>query len=502
MPAVQMSKSEYMMFLKHPAFLWLKKHDKVKLPPIDDNTQARFDDGDLFESYAVNLFKSGVRIGFNNFDEYVTMPSRTNKAIEEGSKTLFQARFEASNITCICDVVEFVGDKKVDLTEIKSSSGVKEDHIYDLAFQTVVLQECGYEVRNISVIHVNGFYVRSGDINVNELCRRVDVTSEVQDELQVTRELMQDALDVIALAQMPSLDPPDEEEGNFYGWLELYQHLTPSVPGSIFDLCWPKQRIPQLMAMGVKTLKDIPDGFKLSPKQLAQVKANKLNQQYVDSAKVQDFLSAFEFPLYFLDYETLSSVIPAFDGHSPYQQFPFQYSLHVLDEPDGELRHFYYLHSENTCPGKPLTESLKKYIGKKGTILTWNASFEKGCNSLIGRIYPEYAQFYEEVNERIEDLAIPFQKSWYVNKDFMGSYSIKKVLPVLVPELSYKDLGINEGGSAQRLWMGSVLGDKYLDQKKQILADLEKYCELDTLAMVKIYEVLLQCIPDEQLSLI
>jgi hypothetical protein len=497
---IQISKSEFLMFLKHPALLWLKKNDKSKLPPIDDNLQAIFDAGNLFESYAQKIFGEGSLVGWSIAENnYGTMPQRTMQAITDGATTIFQGRFETGNITCICDVVKVIGKNKVDLFEIKSGSSVKQDNIYDLAFQTIVLEDAGYSVRNIGVVTVNGFYRRKGEIDPHQLCVKNDVTQEVRDEIEEIRELIPEAVAIAQAKAMPEINVPTED-GDIYGWLDLMTIFETPQPGSIFDLCWPKQRIAELHAMGIKNLVDIPEDFKLSPKQKAQVKAAKTNLVSIDENAISQCVDAYEFPLYFLDYETLASVIPPFDGLGPYQQLPFQYSLHVLDEPDGLLQHYSYLHAENSDPTVPLSEALQSVIGTSGTILTWNERFEKGCNDLMATIHPEFKKFYRDVNKRIEDLCIPFQKNWYVHKDFLGSYSIKKVLPVLVPELSYKDLGINEGGSAQRKWMGSVLGEKYAAEKQQILRDLEKYCELDTLAMVKIYEVLKLLSKSEQLA--
>lgn len=487
------------MFLKHPVLIWLKKYDKKKLPPVDDNLQAVFDAGNLFESYAEKLFDNGVKIGFNSYDEYLSLPSRTTAAIEHGAKTLFQARFETPTITCITDVVEFIGEKELDLYEIKSGTSVKDEHILDLAFQTHVLESCGYKVNNVYVVTANGQFVRHGEIRVRELCLVTDVTDEVKAEIPDTIELIHQAHEVLRHKEMPELAPPDEG-GNISAWLEIYLHLNSQKPGSIFDLCWPKNRIAQLFSMGIKTLVDIPDDFKLSPKQNLQVQAAKENKQRFELENINKFVERFEFPLYFLDYETLASVIPPFDGLSPYNQLPFQYSLHVLQTPESELQHFTYLHRENSDPTIPLSESLSQHIGDSGTVLTWNESFEKGCNTLMGNIEPKYKKFYSLLNDRIDDLCIPFQKNWFVDKAFLGSYSIKKVLPVIVPELSYNDLGINEGAAAQRLWMKSVLDGKLEEQKEQILADLDKYCELDTLAMVEIYKSLLALGKNEKLK--
>ncbi len=485
------------MFLKHPALLWLKKFDKAKLPPVDDNLQAIFDAGNLFESYAEQLFDGGQRIGFSSYQEYLSLPARTTAAIETGAKVLFQARFETPLITCICDVVEFVGDKTIDLYEIKSGTSVKQENIYDLAFQTHVLQSCGYEVRSIYVITVNGQFVRHGDIKARELCVVTEVTEDVKAEIDETIDLIEEAHALLKQRSMPELTPP-LDDGDLNAWLEIYLHLNPQQPGSIFDLCWPKNRVAQLLSMGITQLLDIPDDFALSPKQKLQVRAAKTQQQYFELQNIKEFVDGMEYPLYFLDYETLTGVIPPFDGLSPYKQLPFQYSLHILRTPTSELEHYMYLHRDNSDPTVPLSESLAEHIGTAGTILTWNDKFEKSCNDLMARLAPQFKKFYREVNARIDDLCIPFQKSWYVHKDFLGSYSIKKVLPVVVPDLSYSALDINEGAGAQRLWMQSVLDTKLAHQKEKILSDLEKYCELDTLAMVRIYEALIELTKDTE----
>ena len=189
----------------------------------------------------------------------------------------------------------------------------------------------------------------------------------------------------------------------------------------------------------------------------------------------------------------MSSVIPYFDGHRPYQQVPSQYSLHILDAPDAQLRHTEYLHRENSDPSKEVAKHLLKDIGTSGSIIAWNMSFEKSCNVTLGNLNPEFADDMALINERIVDLMIPFKpkNGWYSDPRFEGSASIKKVLPVVVPSLTYKELDIQDGGSAQALWMQAVL-DGVREDKDKVLDDLLKYCKLDTLAMVEIYNVLLK----------
>jgi hypothetical protein len=444
------SKSEYMMFLKHPAWLWLKKHDKSKLPAIDDNTQALFDSGHKFEPFAESQFPEGVSLGFTDYDEYLSLPVRTQDAITRGDKILFQPRFEWEQFTCICDIVSFVGANEVDLYEIKASTSAKTEHEYDLAFQTAVLEGSGLTVRNIYVIHVNNQYVRHGQIEADKITHTQDVTDKVRAKGEFTAKNMPLAQSVARQSNMPDPSPSLAKLGSKKDWMAIYENIVPSEPK-----VWPETTAP-----------------------------------IVNHEELNKYLGELKYPLYFLDYETLSNLIPYFDGQRPYQQVPFQYSLHVLNSPEADLEWREYLHRNNSDPSRPLTEQLLKHIGTEGTVLVWFERFEKSRNSELGDMLPEYKEMMEAINDRVVDLILPFKNKWYDDPRFKGSASIKDVLPVLCPDLSYKSLGIQEGGSAQRLWMEAVLDEKRTDQKEQILNDLVEYCKLDTLAMVEIYKYL------------
>lgn len=444
------SKSDYMLYLKHPAWLWLKKNDPKKLPPVDENTQALFDAGHQFEPYAEAQFPEGTTLGFTDYGEYQSLPQRTQDAIAGGAQVLFQPRFEWDGYTCICDVVSFVGDNQVDLYEIKASTRAKEEHEFDLGFQVAVLEGTGLKVRNIYVIHVNNQFVRRGEIKPADITSTEDVTKKVRGKTELTKMHMPAALAVSRQAAMPNPSPEFARLGSKPDWLRIYENIEPTEAK-----VWPARTTP-----------------------------------VIKSAEIQQFLGRLTYPLYFLDYETLMSLIPYFDGQRPYQQVPFQYSLHVLSAPDAELEWRDYLHRDNSNPALPLTEQLIGDVGDSGSIVVWYEGFEKARNKELGEMFPQHKAAMRAINARVVDLMTPFKKKWYDDPRFEGSASIKKVLPVLCPDLSYKALSIQEGGSAQRLWMEAVLDDKRADQKEQILADLVEYCQLDTLAMVEIYRVL------------
>lgn len=448
---MQLSKSDYMLFLKHPAWLWLKKHDKHKLPPIDEGTQAMFDSGHKFEAYAEAIFEYGVTLGFNDFNEYNSLTERTQQALRDGATTIFQSRFVWVEYNCLPDIIDVVGENEVDLYEIKSSTKVKDEHLYDLAFQRAVIEANGLKIRKIFVIYVNNEYVRHGEIIPTELTKMDDVTLAVHNLASFTESNMPLALDAMKSDTMPDPNPIFLSKlGNKKEWQAIYDSITGA---------------------------EKPDYSNAQPS--------------YQKHEIDVFLNELEYPLYFLDYETMSAVVPYFDGHRPYQQVPSQYSLHILDSPDAELRQKEYLHRENTDPSLPIAQHLVDDIGTSGSIITWNAGFEKSCNVTLGKLNPEFADAMEAINDRIVDLMIPFKPNngWYSDPRFEGSASIKYVLPVVVPALSYKELDIQNGGSAQTLWMQAVL-DGTREDKEKILDDLIKYCGLDTLAMVEIYNVL------------
>jgi hypothetical protein len=487
------SKSDYLLHLKHPAWLWLKKYTPDRLPPIDDNLQAILATGHAFEQYAEALFDSGVTLGFDDYASYRDLPQRTRDAIERGEKTIFQGRFEHEGLTFIGDIIDVVDEGMVDLYEIKSSTSAKPVYIDDLAFQLVVLEGCGYQVRNIAVIHVNAAYVRDGDIDPQHLTATTDVTEAVKASRDVTRQRAHEALE--SLARGPDAEPdygPDLADPNSFGeWLEVYRYLFPPEEGSVYQLC---QLKPELLARleqdGIMKISDIPPDYQLKPKQTQQVEAARRGEPIIDRERIAAFIDELRYPLYFLDYETMSSLVPYFDGLRPYQQVPFQYSLHMLDAPDAELRHVEYLHRDYSNPAPAVAAALREHLGPDGSIVTWNMSFEKSCNDTMASLSPDHAEFLAEVNERIVDLMVPFSRGWYVDAGFHGSASIKSVLPVLAPHLSYKSLVVQEGGAAQRIWMETILEGKHEHDCAQILKDLSAYCTLDTLAMVEIYKYL------------
>jgi len=480
------------MFLKHPAWLWLKKHRKEILPEPSPALQARFYEGHLFESYAEQLFDDVTSLGFANYQDYLSLPRRTRAALEAGAHVITQGRFEAGPITCIVDLLRRVDDTAFDLFEIKSSTGVKEEHLYDLAFQRVVLEDAGFKLRKISVLHVDKSYVRAGAIDAKALTALADITDQVNELTDTTRRHIARAVDTIDASTMPDPSPRFARLGAYQEWLEIYERLSGPLPAdSIYRLPQANGKvITELEQAGLGSLMELHNFEKLNTAQRRFVEALQDGRRRVDRERIAGFLGGLRYPLTFLDYETSQSLIPPFDGTRPYQQLPFQYSLHIQETPDGPIQHRGYLHHDKTHPVPHLLQRLMADLPRRGSVLVWYQGFEKTRNAEMAEMVPEHAAFFDALNARVVDLMEPFKHGWVIDKDFGGSNSIKKVLPVLVPDLSYDQLDIQEGETASRLWKQVVIDGQHAETAAKIFRELDRYCALDTWAMVRIYQVL------------
>ena len=486
-----LSKSEYMMYLKHPAWLWVKKHAKDLIPPVSPELQARFDEGNQFEPYAEALFPNLIRLGFNDFQSYLNLPFETQQAWDDGATVIAQGRYESGSITCISDVVRKDGTEYI-LTEIKSSTRKKEDHIYDLAFQRVVLEASGFPVKKCEIGHVNSNYVRNGEIDPKGLVAFTDVTEEVQKKLESTKARINQALAIANSPNIPDTGPELTRLGAYADWMEIRLQLTPPLPeNSIHFLPSMNAKIAtKLSENNINLINEITDRSLFNKNTKKYLRAVDHGTRTVDKTALNLFLNKIKFPVYYFDYETSGGLLPIWDGTRPYQQVPFQYSLHIQKEHGSEIEHKEYLHRNSENPMPKLLEALRKDVGDEGTILSWHASFEIQQNEAMAEMYPDYASFLNNMNQRMIDLKEPFADETVIDPGFKGSASIKDVLPVFKPELSYSDLDIQKGDAASRLWKEVTIEKPNSSNGNKVYSDLIDYCKRDTWAMVEIHREL------------
>ena len=495
MPII-LSKTDYILFRDCPKNVWHKFYNPTiwNESKLSEFEKAIIETGNEVELVAHQLFPLGILIEGRGQESQI----KTQDLINKKTKVLFQPVFLKDNFLAAVDILELQNDNSYNIYEVKSTTDVdKKTHYHDLAFQVNLLEKCGVKINKAFVIHLNSEYVRQGEININKLFKIEDVNEQVLNIKEAVAGEMEIALRYLST---------EEESIGFCSCVykgrsnhcATFAHSNPKVPEyGVHDLSRignSKAKLQELIDIGIFELKDVPSDFNLSLPQKNQIEAFVQDRILQDKYNIKKELDGFIFPLYFLDYETFPAAIPRFDGFSPYQQIPFQYSLFVLDSQNSEPRHFEFLYTNTDDPTLEFTKSLKNNIGQEGTIIVWNKGFECKINNEIAKRNPEHVLFINSVNARVYDLMEIFGKQYYVHKDFKGRISIKSVLPVLVPELSYKKLGIQEGGLASQKWNEMNLKSTSTQEKEKIIKDLKEYCKLDTFAMYAIWKHLYELV--------
>ena len=494
----QISKTDYLLFRECQKNAWLKIHkpEVFYASKLSDFEKAIIETGNEVELEARKLFPAGILIEGRGEEAQIV----TENELLRKTAIIFQGAFGRDGFFAATDILEFKPETgEYFLYEVKATTDVdKKSHYHDLAFQILLLSKFGIKISKAFVIHLNSEYIRQGDVNIHQLFTTTDVTEEVESVKEEVMLQMQDAKKYLLSENEPNGHCDCIYKGRS-NHCATFAYSNSDVPTygvhDISRIGASKAKLQELVDVGIFELKDVPEETikKMTPAQQNQIFAYVKNHILIDRNNIHKELSALNFPLYFLDYETYPSAIPRFDGFSPYQQIPFQYSLYVLDSPEAEPRHFEFLYAQNTDPSLELLKSLQKDIGTSGSIIVWNKKFECKINEELAVRNPDFKVFIEQTNARVYDLMEIFGNQYYVHRDFKGRISIKNVLPVLVPELSYKTLAIQEGGTASQKWNEAVTVASR-EEKEKIITDLKEYCKLDTLAMVKIWEYLVELI--------
>jgi hypothetical protein len=288
------------------------------------------------------------------------------------------------------------------------------------------------------------------------------------------------------------MDPSIAASNAFSEWLEIRKTLEPHLKvDSIYSLPKISSGVAKkLKKNNISMIRDIKDASLLSHGAAKYWRAFERKGRYIDTSKLKSFLDEITYPVYYLDYETSSSAVPVWNRTAPYQQVPFQYSVHIKKDLHSEAEHFEYLHEAKDNPMDGLLEKLIKDICDSGSVIVWNKSFEMDRNAEMAKYASEYEGFLSNINLRVIDLMDPFKDEAITDPAFRGSNSIKDVLPVMVPNFSYNDLDIKDGGSAASDWKIVTLQDG--PHREKVHADLRKYCARDTEAMVLIHEKLIE----------
>jgi len=444
-PRHTLSKSTFMMGCQCPKRLWLHKFQPEVRDEMDESQAAIFQTGTNVGMLARELFYGGVDAAPPTPYQYQQSIVDTANYIRKGVNIIYEAAFQFDGIMAAIDILVKKNGKWYAF-EVKSAGSVKPQFILDATLQYFVITQSGLPLEDISIIHLNTSYVRRGDLNIQQLFTNTSVLNEVK-TLQASIKSKADELKQV-----------------------IKQKAAPDV--KVGDHCFKPYEC---------------DFYGFCAKDLVEEEAEQ-EKEWINHKAIHEFLSQLEYPLQYMDFETWMTAVPEQDGHWPFRQIPFQFSLHIQPEKNAELLHRNYLAESPNKPLLEFAEKLLEAVEEKGTVLVYNRTFENTILNQLKEDFDHLSAKIEKIQNRMVDLMVPFRKNYRLPA-MQGSYSIKYVLPALVPELSYDSLTIGNGSDASAAFYNLKHAKEEIEKETTRKALLE-YCGLDTLAMVKILEKL------------
>ena len=484
-----LSKSRYMAGWQCPLKLWYECFCPDLAQPADEASLARRQEGDEVGALARQRFPGAlVTAGWDRPSE---AREETRRLMADPSvNAIHEAAFEFEGATARVDILRRNDDGTWDLIEVKSVGEAEDVHRRDASFQRWLLGKAGIPMSRTWLMVLNKAYrYQGGALDLTQLFRMIDLSACAE---RVAPGIEQEVVRfraVLGASDGPKVSP----SSHCYEPYECayLQHCTAHWPKVDHPVEW-------LPSYGGKTSMKAHQAGTHSMMDLPPERLNALQRRVLDCYKAQSpwvgsglakALEAFTFPIHFLDFETVSSAIPRLVGSGPYEAIPFQWSCHTLDE-QGRLTHHEYLVDDTSYPREKLFTALLDVLGEAGSICVYYAAFERGKFKDAIREHPHLAERLQPAIDRIVDLN-PIVKEHVYHPAFYGSFSIKWVLPALVPELSYKELAVQDGMAAVRGFL-DMLGTTDPEAREAKRKDLLDYCGLDTLAMVKVREALIR----------
>ena len=483
-----LSKSTFLRGLQCPKSLYLYKNFiKLRDQPSTEQ-KAIFNRGNKVGLLAQQCFPGGVDATPTPRSDSMAAVMKTRQLIQEGVKIIYEAAFQHNGVLTILDIL-VQRDGGWYAYEVKSSTKITQTYLLDASLQFWVITNSGLPLDDFLLMYINNQYVRNGEINLNGLFVLKSVKEAALKNQTFIDEKVVENLKVISEAGMPSVGI-GEHCFTPYG-CDFMGTCWKNVPSdSVFEITGiSKTEQFQLYQSGYTTINEIPAENALDRNANIHIEAFKLKKARIQQKEISKFLDQIHYPLFFMDFESFMPAIPIFDKTKAYQHIPFQYSLHLKTTKEGPLQHLEFLAEQGMDPRLTFLKQLLKHTETSKTILVYDALMEKNILSGLKKDFPEYAPEIDLRISRIVDLVQPFLERSYYHPAMKNSVSIKNVLPALVPELNYSDLMISSGSIAMTAFE-QLQSETDLFKIIQIREQLLAYCKMDTLAMVKIFEVL------------
>ena len=483
-----LSKSRFLAGLQCPLRLWYQCYDRDLASEVSAAQQAVFDAGHKVGKLATQLYPAGVLIDEPYYQHKRAVES-TLKAMQDPEvKAIYEAAFLYDDVRIRVDVLDRLEDGSWNLVEVKSSTSIKDVYYPDVAVQFYVLEGCGLKISSAGILHINNQYVYDGrNLDLDALFAFGDLANEIQSMQPKISSSLAEFKAMLENSDAPQIQPSKHCHKPYD--CEFWDHCTKDMPEFwVYNINGIVQdKLDKLAEMGIQDISDIPESFPLSLIQDRIRKSVSSRKEYI-SNRLEAELSNLEYPAHFLDFETIGAALPRYADTRPYQTIPFQWSDHILYE-DGKLDHREYLCNEDKDPREEFTESLLDALGTQGSIVIYT-SYETGVLNSIVEHFPHYADELRAIIDRFKDLHAIIRNHYYHPK-FYGSFSLKYVLPALVPEMSYDKLSIQDGIQASLEYLRMIDPGTGETEKAIIRENLLTYCGQDTLAMIKIRDELL-----------
>ncbi len=484
---LNLSKSKYTRGKECPKILWLEQNKPEVKEEISNDSV--FETGTNVGELAKNLFGSHEDIAFS--ENLQTMILATTKALEKDEVVITEASFVYDHNFCSVDLLKKKGSN-YEMYEVKSSTDIKDIYLDDIAYQAYVLLNNGLNLTKACLVYINKDYERKGSIDLNKLFTIKDVTTEI---LNKQKEVASNITKLRTNFKKTSEPENDISLNCFKPYpCPFFKYCTKNLPEpNVFNIRrMPNKSKLKLYHDGICSYEDLLKkdiDWKYKEQIEFELFAKEPKQELTE---ISNFLDSLSYPLYFLDFETFQQAIPEYDGIKPFMQIPFQYSLHYFEAPNTELKHKEFLANAGHDPRRSLAESLVRDIPLNVCTLAYNMSFEKTVIKNLANLYPDLRTHLLNIHDSMCDLMLPFKNHHYYTGNMQGSYSIKYVLPALFPSdpsLDYHSLNLIHNGSEAMTSYANIAS--LSPEEQQVIRDsLLKYCELDTYAMVKIWQKL------------
>lgn len=488
----QLSKSKLIAFRQCPKRLWLEIH-RPELRD-DSGSQAVFRIGHEVGEVARKVYDpegTGTVIDVGEIG-YAEAFRRSAQTLKTGEGPIFEAGLSIDGALAFADVMVPVvscGDLSWRMLEVKSTTGVKDYHRDDLAIQTHLATTMGVRIDSVGIAHIDNSFVYPGDGDYRGLFQEADLTEETRFRGFEVEEWIEGAQAMAALSAEPELamgpqcsDPFDCPFAAHCGRDRVEaEYPLSSLPGLR------QERRAMIEALGIADLREVPDLLLTATQQWVK-EVTLSGETWFDAEGAASVLAPDGFPACFLDFETVSLPVPIWKGTRPYQQIPFQYSLHRV-EKDGRLSHEAFLDLSGGDPSEALARSLVAQCGLDGPVYAYNAGFERRVIRELAERFPEFTAPLEAINDRLADL-LPIAKAHFYHPSQHGSWSLKAILPAACPDLTYDSLdGVADGNMAGEAYREAIAKETTPERRQAIERELLAYCHLDTLAMVRLWEV-------------